>query len=288
MSEAQAESLLQSKEASNPESTAEAPTESSGPSFSDLIPQDYKADPSVTKFKDIGGLLKSYKELEKELGSRVKLPDVADDDGLSKLYNKLGRPETPDKYELSLEEDKKKFFDASTPENQEFLKSVHAAGLTNKQTNAIIQEYVKAQMKQVEQRVNEAALAENYLKEQWGEDGFKEKQQSINNMLTQYSAKLGKETIDHLAKEYGRNPALIVMLDDLAIAHSKAGQESHHVPSGANTYGLTADDAYKRIAEIRASDAYNKTNDPGHDNAVELMRQAYEALEAVGELKNRK
>ena len=45
-------------------------------------------------------VLKSYQGVEKMVGGQVKIPETGDEEGWNNFYGKLGRPETPDAYDL--------------------------------------------------------------------------------------------------------------------------------------------------------------------------------------------
>lgn len=68
------------------------------------LPDDLKANPSLSKYKDVGALASSYVNLEKLLGSeKIPLPKSRDDkDGWNRVYASLGRPEAADKYEIEV------------------------------------------------------------------------------------------------------------------------------------------------------------------------------------------
>lgn len=280
MSEVQAESLIQSTE------SAPEPSQEQMSSFSALIPDDMKDDPSITKFKDMSGFLKSYKELEKSFGRRVEIPDPSNDEAVLKVLNRLGRPEAPDKYELSLSDEQKALFNPEDPINQEFLKSVHAAGLTNKQANSIIHEYVTRETKAHQSRVEEAALVKQKLSEQWGAENYNQKIEAINSLLSKYEEQHGKETMHQLYKEFGRNPALISMLDDLAM--SQSGKESVSVSDGGKSFGMDVATAKNRASELRKALNDMKERDPGRQALLNELNTVYNVLDNAGALNNRR
>ena len=57
---------------------------------------------SFEKFNDDKerGVVKSYIELQKRLGSAINIPEEGDSEAWTKLYAKLGRPESAEQYEL--------------------------------------------------------------------------------------------------------------------------------------------------------------------------------------------
>lgn len=68
-------------------------------------------------------ILKSYRELEKSYGTKISIPKDEDTEGWNKLYSKLGRPESADKYEFEADEGikaeaQKTFFELGLTSNQ--------------------------------------------------------------------------------------------------------------------------------------------------------------------------
>lgn len=92
-------------------------------------------------FKDPGAVVTSYQNLEKLMGHdragrTVVLPkDEADVDAFNTIYDKLGRPATPDDYKLPVPEGDK----------GEFAKTAagwfHEAGLTSKQASMLAEKF---------------------------------------------------------------------------------------------------------------------------------------------------
>jgi len=66
--------------------------------LSDDLPEDFDGKEAFARFKDVTDLAKSYKELERKLGS--SLPRPTSEEGMAELMRKLGAPESPDGYEL--------------------------------------------------------------------------------------------------------------------------------------------------------------------------------------------
>lgn len=73
-----------------------------GKSWLETLPEDIKGDPSLAVFKDVNGLAKSYVNAQKMLGAdKVILPnDKSTEEEWNAFYQKLGRPESADKYEI--------------------------------------------------------------------------------------------------------------------------------------------------------------------------------------------
>jgi hypothetical protein len=138
------------------------------------LPTDLRVNPSLTKFKDVGGLAKSYVELQSALGGdKIALPgkDAAPEEW-NEVFNKLGRPETVEGYELS---------DWQPPENVPWhseeattamIEKMHSHGLSKSQAQGILNDYAELQSAQ-HNAAQEHALQINTetvesLKSKWG------------------------------------------------------------------------------------------------------------------------
>lgn len=141
-----------------------APPALSG-AFSALDPdtQAWLATKGWTGDADVPKLAASYRQLEKAQGRSIALPaDENDTEGLSKVWDKLGRPASPDGYELDLGEGVDPALATGT---KDFF---HKQGFTAKQAKAAI-EYQQALVLDQEtkfQAEDTARMAE--LKKEWG------------------------------------------------------------------------------------------------------------------------
>ena len=132
------------------------------------LPEDLRDNDTLSKFKDVGALGNSYLELQKMVGSRIKLPaEDASEEDVNSFYNQIGRPESPDKYELNMPE-----ADYRQDKLDEFLNQAHKSGLTNKQAQEAINFYHAMELDghvNAEASMQQARLdAETALKKEWG------------------------------------------------------------------------------------------------------------------------
>lgn len=112
-------------------------------------------------------VMEGYRNAEKMIGGRVKIPEPGDEDGWSDLYKRLGRPDSPDQYELS-----------ALPEEQDeklvgfFRTAAHKAGFTPQQANAFLAEYnnfTTEQQESIQATISaESAAQLEALKTEWG------------------------------------------------------------------------------------------------------------------------
>ncbi|NDB42905.1 MAG: hypothetical protein EB035_08000, partial [Actinobacteria bacterium] len=153
-------------------STTQQPTQPlSGKTWKEAISEEYRKNPNIEKFTELDALAKSYINAVSMIGTdKIPLPGKsATDEQWNEVYNKLGRPESPDKYTLELKTDV-----APVDENiiKGFAQNAHKLGLNNKQAQGIL-EFYKSTLEgsAKEMAVNmEAAQAEaaNTLRSEWG------------------------------------------------------------------------------------------------------------------------
>ena len=133
--------------------------------------------------------LESYRNLEKLHGvgpdRLLKLPETADEKGWSDVYDRLGRPKTAAEYKA----DGLKIPDGVTISEQEisdFTNMFHAAGLTQKQRDAIMNGYfekVAAVQGATSKETEQVALEQlGNLKRDWGKH-YDERITLANKML---------------------------------------------------------------------------------------------------------
>ena len=102
------------------------------------LSEDLRENDTLGKFEDVGSLGKSYLELQKMVGSRIKIPtDESSDDEVNDFYSKVGRPDSPDKYVVNLPE-------GTDYDNEligQFYEVAYKNGLSNKQAQSAIEFY---------------------------------------------------------------------------------------------------------------------------------------------------
>ena len=139
----------------------------------DHLPEDLRDNETLSKFKDVGSLSNSYLELQKMVGSRDKIPtEESSEEEVNSFYNKLGRPETPDSYDIKVPDQGGMAVPYDEKLYSEFLTTAHKSGLTNRQAQDAIDFYAKMNE---ESDINSTASmqqtkvnAETALKKEWG------------------------------------------------------------------------------------------------------------------------
>ncbi len=162
------------------------------PTWRDTLPEDIKADPSLSTIPDVPTLAKNFLATKALTGKKAY--DLPADDWKPEQWKAwhatVGVPETPDKYFIP---------EAAALEKSgvpaEVLKSAHAkfheAGLTPRQAKALVDWYVgdatKGQEMLSTTRAAEKAQTEAALKQEFG-DKYEAKLGLVKSFLSQYGS----------------------------------------------------------------------------------------------------
>lgn len=250
-------------------STAAVGMETNGapPDWRASLPDDLKGAPSLQKFQDLPSLAKGYTELEKLTGSAVRIPKAdATPEEHEKFLARLGRPESPDKYELKAPE---------LPEGMQyddeklagFRSMAHSAGLLPRQAQALLEKYTEYRIQEMKRSSDESKQREeaglSSLKQEWGAD-FDKKAASAARAVETYGGKELKELWDSVP--LGANAAL-------ARAFAKIGEKlaEERVVMGdtRESAGESKDEILLKIETIR--------KDPNHPYNSKIDNEAKRA-----------
>ena len=164
---------------SAPETSATvAVTSSSGGDWRSGLPPDLVADKSLESFKDVGALAKSYVEIRRTVGAPLQPPGAdAKPEQLAAYRQRLGVPESPDKYELDLPKPAEGSGFQWDPHWVGRMKEhFHKAHMTPAQIRAaseLFHEYMhsmadRTKAAQVQEEQAELAQSVKVLEEKWG------------------------------------------------------------------------------------------------------------------------
>jgi hypothetical protein len=243
-----------------PESGTTTTPESATPSsWRDSLSADYKD--KYTEFKNPEDFVKGYDNLVSKLGADpiVKPKSDAAPEEWQKYYNKLGRPESADKYAINLPENGLTYDDNML---NGFKKAAHESGLTQDQVEKVFGWY-DASMLAADGAKYEAAEAE--LKTKWGGDYDK-------NLSA--AADFAKQAVpadyqDVVAK-YSNDPAFIQMLHGI-----KAKYATEDRVSGNGQQGNTEADRRSQAVALMNSEAWKNAFHPDHERTKLQVRDLY-------------
>lgn len=165
----------------------EGTIQDSTPEWLSSIDEGLRENPSLQNIKDINNLAKVYVDTKSKVGSMISIPgEEATQEDWGKIFDKLGRPETADGYEVSLGEDAP---DEVQETISQFKAKAHEFGLSKAQAENMFKWYNETEqaLSGKTQEAYNAKLAEakESLQKEWG-DKFEEKMNQANAAATHY------------------------------------------------------------------------------------------------------
>jgi hypothetical protein len=236
-------------------------------SWTETLPDDLRGYVETKGFKDPAAVLSSYQNLEKLRGvpedRLLKLPEKMDADGLAPIYDKLGRPEAPDKYTRALPEG----FDDGV--FKAAAETAHKLGLNDAQFSGL-QKVMQDQAVAVEQ-AREEQSAKAF-------DAWKSKNAEGFNNAARVMATLGMDEAGLEGLLAGDKVALYDFLAKVG-GRSAEGQIVHgEKPEGE--FGLSPAAAKAKVSELMADaefmKAYTSTNSKVREPAIERISKLHE------------
>jgi len=217
------------------------------------IPEEIRDHKSLSHINDIGALAKSYVHAQQMIGAdKVVLPGKsATEDEWNEFYTRIGRPEAPDNYNLSLE---------SMPEGVEadegmmnwFKETAFNAGMTPQQAQTMLDAYnqltgetVQMTQQEAEQRV---AQVEVDLQREFGQ-AFEDKLALANGVLHEFGSPDLAEIQLADGTLLGDNPDIVRMFANLGTyITERVGEDSLE---GVRTTGaLTPEGAMDKVRDL--------------------------------------
>ena len=181
--------------------------------------------------KPLGDVLKSYGESQKFLGSSIRLPQDGDTEGMSKVYAKLGRPETPEGYQVGVPKIPDFEWDNERITN---LKTVaHDAGLSSTQLQKLVDWYGQNTTNNIESHkqnfAKQAAETSITLQNEWGINYDMNLAYAITSVMKDWLRLILSQGIMSLSFVVSRNSAvnsqkmasLVMSLTGLVASHNK-------------------------------------------------------------------
>jgi len=254
---------------SQPSETTASPEPVAEATWRDSLPDDIKGNTSLEKFSDVSTLAKSYINAESMIGKDKMIVPGANttEDEWNDIYTKLGRPSTPDEYnlELTLEE-------GEVADDQlfaSFKDAAHKNGLSPQQAQGILDYYNSISTQTLNEQSNAGVLAQEQssreLREEWG--------RSYDDNLSKAS-QIGKQYLGEDAFQLqmadgsmlGDNATLIKGLAKLAMVMSEDTLvgDKDSVTSNAGVQQQLND-------LTKQGSAYWNKQDPNHDATVQKV-----------------
>jgi len=265
------EPVAETTQTTEPVAPTIATTNNSTPStWKDSISQEFREDPNISKFTEIDALAKSYINATRMIGQdKVAVPNQnSTDDQWSEVYDKLGRPESPDKYKLDVKSEVVPLDDGTI---KSFAENAHKLGLNNKQAQGILDYYKNsmegsAQQAQIDTETAQAN-AEAELRKEWGRS-FDE---NIKKAGAVAKANMNPEILDMQLKDgtrLGDHPSVIKGFANIANLMS----EDKMIGTGEDnsTSGRDLESEISSLVNDRDGPYWNKAH-PEHDKVVQQV-----------------
>ena len=258
------------KETTAQETQIEQPVPTVAKSWKEAIPEDLRNDPNISKFTELEALAKSYVNATRMIGQdKVAVPNNnSTDDQWNEVYDKLGRPESPDKYQLEVKSDVVPLDESAV---KSFAENAHQLGLNNKQAQGILEFYKNsmegsAQQNQIDMETAQAN-AEQELRKEWGGNY----EANIKKAGAVAKANMDANILDMQLKDgtrLGDHPAIIKGFANIANLMSEdklVSTESENV-----SQGIDYSAEISKIVNDRDGPYWNKAH-PDHDKVVQQV-----------------
>ena len=265
-----AETTTPTTETPKQETQIEQPVPTVAKSWKEAIPEELRNDPNISKFTELEALAKSYVNATRMIGQdKVAVPNNnSTDDQWNEVYDKLGRPESADKYKLEVKSDVVPLDESAI---KQFAENAHQLGLNNKQAQGILEFYKdsmegSAQQSKIDTETAQAN-AEQELRKEWGSNY----EANIKKAGSVAKANMNPEILDMELKDgtrLGDHPAIIKGFANIANILSEdklVSTESENVSQGTDYEAEIS-----KIVNDRDGPYWNKSH-PDHDKIVQQV-----------------
>lgn len=240
------------------------------------LPLDMKTNDSLSKFKDVGSLAKSYVDMERFVSSTGRIPksDSTNPEEWNGFYKHWGRPEKATDYKYP---DVPPEYNLTDEYKTKISGLAHELGLNQKQFDKMMQWGVDTSKGIYEQQRNAVASSTENLKNKWGWSAESNFDRARRTIATLAGMKADHPFIQWLESTGNdRNPVVIEFFYDV----SKQLGEDSFVDEETRTQQTEAASAQRRINEIMAdaNGPYWNGNDPRHNDAVTEVAKLYQTL----------
>ena len=243
------------------------------------LSEDIRENPSFSKFKDVNGLAASYVNLQSHLG-RDKIAKPVTDSDWDDVYEFLGRPASPDAYEVPLPDGLSDEVAAQFTEQRlsSFKQEAHRLGLNANQVKSLVAWQagnVSAQHEDYKGAIDQSMeRGETALKAEWG----RAYDQNIGFARKAFKEYGGDALASKMESSgLGNDPDVLKAFAN--IARTTMADKDLAGPSGGTQMALTPEEARSEASTIMARPAYTDRRHPEHAAMVRkvqgLFNQAY-------------
>ena len=265
-----AETTETTTEAPKQETQIEQPVPTVAKSWKEAISEEFREDPNIAKFTEIDALAKSYINATRMIGQdKAAVPNNnSTDDQWNEVYDKLGRPESADKYKLETESETAPLDEGAI---KSFAENAHKLGLNNRQAQGILEYYKEsmegsAQQAKIDTETSQAQ-AEQELRKEWG----RSYDDNIKRAAQVAKANMNSEILDLTlsdGRRLGDHPEIIKGFANIANLMS----EDKMIGTGEDnaTSGRDIETEISSLVNDRDGPYWNKMH-PDHDKVVQQV-----------------
>ena len=247
MSEEAIEQVAQ-PEAAPMETPAEVAQGGSGNDFLQMVPEELRDHPSLSPIKDVENLARSYVNAQRLIGAdKIPVPVNPTDEDLDNIYNRLGRPESVDGYEIAVDGNI-----VTEDVARSYADIAHKLRLTPDQASGIMDYYrsMASQASEVTAKAEtqQRSQTEMALRKEWGDD---------------FDARI--EDAGKIAQQFGGGELLEMKLAD----GTKVGNHPDFIK------------AFAKMAEFRQSVTSEDTVSDAPSSSIVTRQSAQQELDAI-------
>jgi hypothetical protein len=276
MSLENSEQVAQPEAAPMMETPSEVASGGSGNEFLNMIPEELRDHPSISPIKDVENLARSYVNAQRLIGTdKIPMPANPTEEDLDRIYERLGRPSTPEDYGISP--------DGSVVTEEvakEYSDIAHKLRLTPDQAQGIL-EYYRGTVEQsgaATLEMAEVAREETVssLKQEWGR-AFEQKVDAAARVAQEFgNAEMFDITLQDGSK-LGDNPEFIKAFAKIAEFRQSVTSEDT-VADMSQSNVMTPADAKAEIDAImndKGHPYWDRKNLVGRQQAVERVQELW-------------
>jgi len=282
MSEEAIEQVAQS-EPTVLETPAEVAQGGSGNDFLQTIPEELRDHPSLSPIKDVENLARSYVNAQRLIGAdKIPVPVNPTDEDLDNIYNRLGRPESVDGYEIAVDGNI-----VTEDVAKSYADIAHKLRLTPDQANGIM-DYYRSMASQASEMTTEAetqqrSQTEMALRKEWGDD-FDARIEDAGKIAQQFG---GGELLEMKLADgtkVGNHPDFIKAFAKMAEFRQSVTSEDtvSDAPSSSMMTRQSAQQEIDAIMNDKSHAYWDRKNVVGRQAAIERVQDLMGVLHGTG------
>ena len=258
------------------ETPAEVASGGSGNEFLNMIPEELRDHPSISPIKDVENLARSYVNAQRLIGTdKIPMPANPTEEDLDRIYDRLGRPSTPEDYGIAA--------DGSVVTDEvakEYSDIAHKLRLTPDQAQGILDYYRGTVEKSgaATLEMAEAAREETVssLKQEWGR-AFEQKVDAAARVAQEFGNPEMFDITLQDGSKLGDNPDFIKAFAKIADFRQSVTSEDT-VADMSQSNVMTPADAKAEIDAImndKGHPYWDRKNLVGRQQAVERVQELW-------------